>query len=864
MRRAFIWSLRLAAILAVITSIALLFYVFSAPSIAEHKIRTALREMGLGETSVQVRSIGTNHLQITNLVLGEEAGLRVGAIGVDYDTTLTGNVTVKTIEVIGATLDLRSEAGKLDIGPLADIKSSDAQSRLASDGLPFDRIIVRNSSIILQWQGRRFSLPMEATITHKQQGECEVDATVWLLSTGVPFKGVIDFSAPDATIGGAVADDTAAQGVSFRLSTPVGEQALVLAGMVGSEAVGTHITATIEHKGEASELQRIAVATFSRSSATGATLSIETSASPQPLRLFLAGYEMDATAFSLRAKAAIDLDSMQLDGGLELEASDLRIATADQVFHWVSPEFAGDFEGQFEDEDFVVKALKSTHLKHQAMTVTNRGADVPTMKAGPMRIDCTQAELRWPRTSDPARRPELRLALDVRSALVEAGDHHVALSRFAPSVVARLNVDGDLALRGSLNITDVSYRNAPATIEMLGLSASVPFAFNDDSSLDEGTLAIKSIRYGEDMLPAVTGTMHVVNGRLITDATWPVQEKFPLKLATDVDFSQGLSPEAMAGTVSARWKDVVIDDEEAVARLIKAAKLFRITGRFDMDARFTLGGGRLTPHIVLVASDANFAAAELDLNLRGIDTTIIINSLDPLATMPNQRLSIAGGNIGELRFTDVIANFRLDAIDAMVLELAAWRVGGRGRFWVHAAHFNPLDAVLETQVFIEDMSVSEWLQIVQDNKITGEGFLYGRIPIRIDRSRDPVLTFGEGFLYAKPGKGWVKLAERAEDRRQTYETIEQAIADLAKEAKRRFLEAVNDYEFDTLQFDFIRKNSTILCRVTTTGRGRIGNKQEIGGLVVNIDNFGALLSERILRTTGSLGALDDELERLFE
>jgi hypothetical protein len=200
----------------------------------------------------------------------------------------------------------------------------------------------------------------------------------------------------------------------------------------------------------------------------------------------------------------------------------------------------------------------------------------------------------------------------------------------------------------------------------------------------------------------------------------------------------------------------------------------------------------------------------------------------------------------------------------MVLELAAWRVGEKGRFWMHAVHFDPLNPSLETQVFIEDMSIAQWLQLVQDNKITGEGLLYGRIPVRVDRSRDPVLTFGEGFLYAKPGKGWIKLADRAEARRQAFTTVEQAIADLAKEAKLRLLEAINDFEYDTLQFDFIRQNTTVLCRVTTTGRGRTGFKQEVGGLTVNIDNFGALLSERILRSANSLGALDDQLERLFE
>ena len=864
MRRFLVWSVRVFALVGVITAIALLFYIFSVPSIAEQQIRNALREMGLGETSVQVRSIGTNHLQITNLNLGEEAGLRIGAAGVDYDTTLLGSVTVKNIEIIGATLDLRSDGEGLDMGPLADIKTSKSTTSLASDGLPFDRISVRSSTIKLQWQGRRFALPIEATITHKEQGVCDVDATIWLLGTAVPIKGVMDFSAPDPAVS-AVAQDTAAAGISFRLSISLGEHDLILAGLIGSQAVGTNITAAIEPKTEGNADKRVAVATFTHSSANGASLSVYVIASPQPLRLALAGYELDATAISARAQAVLDFEALRFNGSFDLAASELKLRMGEETYHWKSPAFQADFEGQAESEQFVIKALPSTHVKFEAMSATTKGDELPTMTASASHLNFAEAALRWPRGSDPATQPQLRLVLAMQKPAMQMRDHQVAAESIEPTLTATLTADGRIALRGKLNIKDASYRNTPATIELLGLTAPVPFSFNDESPLDPGPIEIQSLRYGEDLLPAVTGTMHITKGRLLADATWPWQKKNPVQLAADIDLNHLLAGvNAVTGNASVRWKDVVVEDEEAVARKIKAAQLFRISGRFDIEGDFTLAQGVVTPRIVFVASDAFFAAADLDLNLRGIETTLIINSFDPLTTLPNQRLSVARGNLGELRFTDVIANFRLDAIDAMVLELAAWRVGGRGRFWMHAAQFDPTNPVLETQVFIEDMSVSEWLQIVQDNKITGEGFLYGRLPIRIDRNRDPMLTFGEGFLYAKPGKGWIKLADRDVDRRQTYETIEQAIADLAKEAKRRLLEAVNDYEFDTLQFDFIRQNSTILCRVTTSGRGRVGEKQEVGRLVVNIDNFGALLSERILRNTGSLGALDDELERLFE
>lgn len=862
MRRLFIWLLRIAGIVGVITAGVLLFYILFVPSIAERQIVRVLREMGMPDATVNVHCVSPRHLLISDLTLGEKAGLRIGAMNLDYETSLLGDLTVKSIDIIGAMLEVRSEDGKLDLGPLADIKTTSEEASLASDAMPFDRVSIRSSSIVLHHNGRRFALPLEATITHKQAGVCDVDATIWLLSTAIPFKGVIDLSAPDPA-DGAVAGDALSHGVSFTLATHIGNHVLTFTGIAGQK--GTNVTAMLDEHPSGGQAHRIATANFSQSPTQGMKLVVEAEAASQPLHVALAGYEVDAQSLTANVKATFDFDALRFEGTGNLAAGQLRLATGDQVIEWKSPVFSGGFEGADENGELVIKAKSQSHVAVESMTVTSKDTPEPTMAMGPSRIDCTQGELRWPRGNDPARRPQLRVALDFLKPSVTMGDHHVALARIAPSLVATLDAEGNVSLRGKLNIADASYRNTPAKIEMLGLTLTIPFAFNDASPVDEGAIEIKSLRYGEDLLPALTGKIKIADGTLTAAAQWPWLKKNPVLLDAKIDLNKSMSGLAgISGTASARWKNVLIDDDEAVARLIKAAQLFRITGLFDMDADIEFANGTITPRIVFVASEANFAAAELDLNLRGIETTIIINSLQPLTTLPNQRLSVAKGNLGELRFTNVITNFRLDAIDAMVLELAAWRVGEQGRFWMHAAQFNPLDAVLETQVFIEDMSVSEWLQIVQDNKITGEGFLYGRIPVRVDRNRDPVLTFGEGFLYAKPRKGWVKLADRAEDRRQTYETIEQAIADLAKEAKRRLLEAVNDYEFDTLQFDFIRRNTTILCRVTTTGRGRVGAKQEIGGLVINIDNFGALLSERILRNTGSLGALDDELERLFE
>ena len=301
MRRFFVWLFRIAGIVGLLTSGVLLFYILFVPSIAERQIVRLLREMGIADASVYVHCVGPRHLLISDLTLGEEAGLRIGAMNLDYETSLLGDLTVKSIDVIGATLDLRTEDGKLDLGPLANIKSTSEEQRYASDGLPFERVTIRSSSIAMHWNGRRFALPVEATITHKQEGECDVEATIWLLGAAVPFKGVIDFSAPNPAVTAPSANPVADR-ISFRLTTPMGEKTLTFAGWTSGEAVGTSIVAAIKPTSESANDEFIAFAVVSHRSGEGTRLMLGANASDQPVHLALGGYEIEASGLSCHAR----------------------------------------------------------------------------------------------------------------------------------------------------------------------------------------------------------------------------------------------------------------------------------------------------------------------------------------------------------------------------------------------------------------------------------------------------------------------------------------------------------------------------------------------------------------------------------
>jgi hypothetical protein len=855
MRPVLKWSFRILGIAGVAAAIGLGLYISFAPGFAERKILAALRGMGIDDASVEVRSVGASHLQITNLNLGDGAGLTVGAVGVDYSISPAGGLRIKTIDIVGARLDLRLSDGKLDLGPLGDIKTGEGQS-MADDPVPFDLLRLRAGSVLVEWRGRRFALPVDVTLTHKGKGECDALAVVTLLGVQVGFKGTIDFTAPPMPPDGTMpsADPLKAAGIRFQLATADLGQPIEIQGWINGEAGNMNI-AVSTGSGDAAADAISATAMLTRNTQE-TSLTIKASGRPAKSRHALPGLSLETEKADVLFDARIDLNTGTIDGSLALRAGSLIALGGGRTVTLTEPAIKARLSGSWNDQAVTLALGKDTAFAFKDAVMTG-GKD--ELRAGGAAITLDTGRFILPLASGGTE-PGVQIALHSSPLDVRMGASRLTLDGFESRIDLSLNRENEPTLAGSVKVHNAGFENSDAAVQFAGITAEVPFTLGRPRAAGVGDgFEVKAVRWNQDTFAAMKGTLAVDHGVLKVDINWPVFDEAPIKVAGSVDLLNGF-----AGRIKASVHDLRITDEQAVAKRLKAAEPFRVTGTFDLDADLTIAGGVIAPRIVVAATDASFTAGKLDFVATGINTTLTLDSLSPLRTLPNQRLAIREGHLGKLAYRNAIINFRLDAIDALAVELAAWSVGERGRFWVHAARFNPAAPVLETQVFIDDMSVAEWLEIIQDGKVAGEGWLYGRIPMRVDQASEFVLTFGEGFLYAKPGKGWVRLSSRDTTPQQIYKTLEEAIANLAREAQERLLAAVMDFEFDTLKFDFIREDKGVLCRIATTGRGRTGLKQEVGGLTVNIHNFGTLLSRQLLRGTDSVGAIDDAIRRALE
>jgi hypothetical protein len=123
-----------------------------------------------------------------------------------------------------------------------------------------------------------------------------------------------------------------------------------------------------------------------------------------------------------------------------------------------------------------------------------------------------------------------------------------------------------------------------------------------------------------------------------------------------------------------------------------------------------------------------------------------------------------------------------------------------------------------------------------------------------------LLTLGEGFLYAAPGRGWISV--RDVSRLRTWldaSDVGAGRGEYQEQIKRRLVEALQDFEYTQLRVDLVDAGEELLCRVATAGKGRRGvDPQEFEELVIRIHDFNGVLNDLLSLKSAVDRAADQE------
>jgi len=186
---------RIATGLVLAALVLLALWVGLVPRIVERLITEQFEAAGLPKPTLRIRGLSLSHLEMTNLAAGEDGRLRIGAVGVDYRLSQLLAKRIDSIEIIGLEAEVRHKDGAWDLGPLAGLHL--AAGGEAPAEMPFRRIALRASTLILDLDGRRLRIPLDGSVENAGQDTLAIDLATGLESVALRIAGTVNTGSQD-------------------------------------------------------------------------------------------------------------------------------------------------------------------------------------------------------------------------------------------------------------------------------------------------------------------------------------------------------------------------------------------------------------------------------------------------------------------------------------------------------------------------------------------------------------------------------------------------------------------------------------------------------------------------------------------
>lgn len=234
---------------------------------------------------------------------------------------------------------------------------------------------------------------------------------------------------------------------------------------------------------------------------------------------------------------------------------------------------------------------------------------------------------------------------------------------------------------------------------------------------------------------------------------------------------------------------------------------------------------------------------KLGLSIGNLHGEIVLDSLLGPSTPPRQAILIDKLAYAGFVFLNNTALMTMRSFDDILFDRITVYPESGGRFLIHNFRFEP-DQPVQSELYIERWNLIAFLEEVTDGKIRGHGLVYGRLPFEYT---DGKLFFSTNtWVHGEPGGGEISILDQ-KMRSLIIEPLLKSDDPTTRIVAERLEEALGKMRYDFLQARLRpQENGSLTCQIEIRGRGVEGEQQEIGGLVVNLSNFGLLLNKVLL------------------
>jgi len=274
----------------------------------------------------------------------------------------------------------------------------------------------------------------------------------------------------------------------------------------------------------------------------------------------------------------------------------------------------------------------------------------------------------------------------------------------------------------------------------------------------------------------------------VTDSGWLLDGKIHSSLFPDApsfELDAAIKPELLLQA------DFVIPDQHPNIAILTewfpALAGWETTGLIGADVHYQYGYANNQGTAELRIKHLDVANSGLELAASGINTTIRLPALPKLST--TERLEVA---VDEVKFKNMVFNnlflgFQLFENELFIDEAGTDWCGGR--VYTYAVHLRKNNPEINTNIFCDALSLSEFINTFGIGSASGDGRIYGRVPIRFSPQKG--IYFKRGYLYSEPGvKDTIQLGHMA-----IPENSGVAELDIATESLKKFV-------YDWVKIDF--------------------------------------------------------------
>ncbi|MFQ5638958.1 MAG: YdbH domain-containing protein [bacterium] len=780
--------------------VALLFvivWVTVLPNFIATQIVLALQERGLPEVAVTTEAVSFKRIALDKFSVGKEKRLQVSDIDVDYSLGSLIKGRVGTILVNGAELDVLVKNGVVDLGPLVNLSGE------GRGDLPFDRLELRAATLTLHWDGRVYRVPIKASLQNAGGNMSRINLQATLNQAQLTLNAMVDINTREGT------GDVVLDGLTSDFLQEIGSAFFPTEKIKSEGRLNATGNFTSQNDYWQAEL-----------TLTGDQLAIHSQIDPLVLELSLTSLQVDAKIFSdsistfnLRASlneapvtfnAAADIHT--LDGEYELDITGLDAGILDEL----SAKYLLAQK---------LKADGSMAVKGRIAYNQGRGLAAVMLSGNQLSIE-TQVK-----------NHELNITPDTLTSEVEFTYKKGEM---------RVN-------KGRLEISGWSLADMSNGLTIDDISCIAPYSWAE-KAIRGGSFAFGSIRFGNNTLPKFSGAIKLKNDRLDLTANGQLFPEAKLDASAWLDWS-GDEP---SGEISAHIPRFTTENDDALGELFPALSGNELSGTFAVDVQLKLGSGQLRPYFRLNIQDAlwkNPSSEASEAGLSGLNGVITLNSFSPLTTAGEQRFTIKSAYSGALQVTNGVIDFHIENNDSIFLKLIECEWAG-GKVLSRDMFLEPSKSRVSLDLQIEGLQLQKILGFVKYDGVKGDGEFYGHLPIHLDWSSDGHISFGNGFLEARPSKGGLQVSkENAMAILGIREEIDPKTASQQEMVSLMLLRALQDMEYTKLKVVFNNeRDQGWVTYVQAQGYGPRSDKENqvpIGGLDININALDELLNRII-------------------